>query len=349
MILKGLKYSILIGLEGLIILFAVWYPYSLLTNIPFLDPFEHNLIGGVVSSISNFKLHVEHVIFTSLSFIRWLTPPLSILLILFYISRSFNFIKSGKIYPEDMIAVLPFILISFYLFVVAGAPYGFPKYFYPAMPFVCILVASLFDNLIFKMKELFPYALLFSLIFLYSLLIIGDPLLLDIRLEQRFLEIFKNMLLYSLPTIILIPTLCLVKKISFTKSIALSCLLSFIPLCIFINYLQLNADYSTNYDYGTKGIIATAEFVKSHTSPDSVIFSQKEIAYYSNRKYFYISRSTIVEDLNKYNSWIDQNKIRFITITPFIVAKDEKVSSFLSQYELTKTIGSYYIYDTKIS
>lgn len=49
---------------------------------------------------------------------------------------------------------------------------------------------------------------------------------------------------------------------------------------------QSSQDYATSYDYGQRGFVDTVSYVRTHTDPNDVIVSMKDIGYAAHRRYF---------------------------------------------------------------
>jgi hypothetical protein len=49
---------------------------------------------------------------------------------------------------------------------------------------------------------------------------------------------------------------------------------------------QNSSDYATTYDYGQRGFLDTIGYVRTHTAPDDLIVSMKDIGYAARRRYF---------------------------------------------------------------
>lgn len=52
-----------------------------------------------------------------------------------------------------------------------------------------------------------------------------------------------------------------------------------------VSFYQSRVEYSTTYDYGQRGLVETAEFVRTHTRPDDLISSMKDLGLLAERRY----------------------------------------------------------------
>jgi Dolichyl-phosphate-mannose-protein mannosyltransferase len=114
---------------------------------------------------------------------------------------------------------------------------------------------------------------------------------------------------------------------------------------------QAKAPYATTYDYGQTGFMDTVGFIRSHTGPDDLIVSMKDIGYRSQRRYFenyaalYVGQATA----DKLIAVMDSGKAAFMIFTEGRGQDELYMYPPLKQWvldhcTLVRSFGNYRIY-----
>jgi len=208
--------------------------------------------------------------------------------ILSILSILFAFKKNRKAPYFILIAfwsLLPFITFGFF-----PAPFGFPKYFTPAIPPLSILLDSYIGEQIYRIKNkseqshLIFIGSFFTLIFFILQLFLFEPTPEALTYVQFFL----------VPCFIVIPLLVVIlfrqkiiefKERSIRRYIAALTVVAFIYASGMTGIFSAS-NSSTHYWIGITGTKETGVYLKAHTSNTDILIATKDVAYYANRTFF---------------------------------------------------------------
>ncbi len=346
--LRGLKNTFIIGVLAVSVFLLSWGVYSAIFNFPFWIPFEHNL--GFLDNFNQVSpLQTIFLILWSVkNLLFWMTPTFFILVLVILLRRITSYIKLKRLSHSDFLLVYSFIIMIFFTFMQQTA-YGFPKYFIPIMPVFSVLIADFLAGFKFgNSKKLFQYSIFLILILmLFNFFILKDPFVehnifftKSITLEENLTDyLFYNLkgLLFFVPFIAAFLYFLILRYKPY-KSLIISSVIVLISTCVYIDFIQAKADYSTNYAYGQRGVLEAAEYVRANTNTDDIIISPQSIAYYAKRK-FYMSYPTMPEFLERFDNIIDTQQIPLIVVSP-----SEKLPDFSEKYAFDRTIGHFRVY-----
>ncbi|MCP4228990.1 MAG: hypothetical protein GY771_02430 [bacterium] len=290
---RKIGYVALIGVVGAAVFAAVYFPYALLMDLPWQQPFTHSVSraleagGGVPLYIVLAKRLIRLVL--------WTMPPTLIVASLAFWVRRKEWL-AGRLTPGDFALLTGVVIFVFYLFV-GGEAYGFPKYDVPVIPLFAVAVGAQFGYKLGKEKP-FSIAFVLGLALLYYVLAVRDPLYYPYMFGELMLRgVAKSVLL---------------------KTIALNVGLSLIPLVLFpfvsrrggrpMIYVllaltagpslignQVYRDYSHRYNYGEEGLEQVIETV--HALPeDAVVVVPIDVAFGEGYEHEHYATADLLSD-----------------------------------------------------
>ena len=280
-------------------------------------------------------------------FVYWITIPL--LTIIGIASTRFLLDKSSS--SEDKVAkvLIMMSLLTTIFYIALMSPFGgFFKY--PFAVFGLLLLSIIFF--------IHKYLDISKLNYMYAFIALS----LGFVIEKIFWE--DSMFLSLKPFEFLPVVLAIIVVFYFllTKLVSRKTLLStFMLFLIFfaigfqfsISRIQALSSYPTKYLYGQSGLQDTAEYLRSNTTSDEIIWGMKDIGYYVNNKYhesyaFYFNESG-KDDLLKI---IKERKIRYYVATTGIGQDNidyyTHIRNVLDTYTVKdKQFGNFVIYKLK--
>jgi hypothetical protein len=262
----------------IIVLIAFWFSYGFLyTKLILSDIGSFQFSGAkaldLILGKNTFQNSFDHLMFSLVSntgaIMIW-SSPILILLLLTPIPK--NIIKLNDLQILCLINVL-FIYIAYTFVLKIQATAGFPKYHYPMYAFLLILVS----NYLIRIEVNFNWYVLSTAVMLTTLYIyfIGDPIInfYIFGREKKYYDIIKYFgILLFIITLFVIAIKFLLLKINLNESLLLPIVLTLIITNTASWVSRANANYSTNYWYGTKGILETIIFSNKLPKDKTVYF-----------------------------------------------------------------------------
>jgi hypothetical protein len=164
-------------------------------------------------------------------------------------------------------------------------------------------------------NSLYIYLFLIVIGFILMVFMLGDPNLSRNNLRETiwaagvYIGIFiVIMLLLKISWKFLLKT-----NIPWRNVIVTSMVLGLATNCIYIDLVQVNADYSVRYYYGERGIDDVVDYIKSNTNGSSIIIAPKDVAFYTELRY-YDSFGEWIDDPAVMNATIDEQQIAFLIL-----------------------------------
>jgi hypothetical protein len=120
-----------------------------------------------------------------------------------------------------------------------------------------------------------------------------------------------------------------------------------------VGWAQAKLRYSTTYNYGQLGMADTVAYIRSHTSPDDIISSMKDVGLMSERRYYENYGAFYEQPLtDKLIDNLETGKIRYAVFTqgngedqldtaPALEGEVERTCELVAQF------GNYLIYEPK--
>jgi len=261
-----------------IILISFWFSYGflytkyILSNIGSFQ-FSGSKALDLILGKNTFQNSFDHLIFSLVSntgaIIIW-SSPILILLLLIIVPK--NFIKLNDIQILCFInALLIYIAYTFVLKIQATA--GFPKYHYPMYAFLLILVSDYLIRIDIHFNwYVLGIAMMLTTLYIYF---IGDSIInfYIFGREQKYYDIIKDIvILLFIITLFVLAIKYLLFKINLNESILLPIVLTLIITNSGSWISRASTNYSTNYWYGTKGIMETIKFSNKLPKDKTVYF-----------------------------------------------------------------------------
>jgi len=348
-LLRIIKIFIIAGLAAFLIIVA----YGKIFDLNWIDIFNHN---SIFYFLMYFIKNPYEITFKALWFFKiffYFATPFFIFLFIFVIflilkkiyHRKINYIKENK----DMFVLLFYALLSIALILICGVTgYNFPKYYIATV--VPILVALIYFsseiNLKDYLKKYWKILLLTSILILaYYAIFLKDPLIPEIEgrvkttsLMDAVKPILTRSIMYSIVPLFLSLGLFIVIK---EKRLWFILFFLFILTTLYIQAIQLRANYSTHVIYGDKGLQEVLEFMKG--KPPNQIMGYPHVIYYIDYKNCY-ELTSVYFNLPKFQELINTKSINWIILYPkdMVLLKEE-----LDDFEVEKNIGSYIILKRK--
>lgn len=351
-------------IAGALLFVISWYVYCLAMNRQFSGPF---LYAWGAFTDKGSSLTAVQVLNNVLQTTLWIGIfPVLLLLVVVY-RRGRAFVKDRRVSLEDGFLLSGLGLLLGYLFV-GGALFGYPKYQAPAIPLLCVFsgiwlsreqrepVAPIFKNRDFA-------ALLVLLACLIQIIIMGDWIyILRYQIREAVAAMsptYPEMLSRIGVKVILFCVACgglfaVAMRFSFKKSIGLLYIFS-IGSALGIALLQSVGGYHTGYNYGGKGTIEAAEYVRERVPAESVVIAPSEVIYYLRLpNSFYQPDAFWTDSVQLERRLADQNTsgLVYSVATNTIlqvqtILTNRAVQELLSRHYDQTTVGTYTIWVRK--
>lgn len=291
---------------GVFLFVASWYLYCCNTEIFFWGPFKYTL-----GSFQGKKGHLtlSYISQNIIYLILWIGTFSSLLFTILVIERGKRYIKKPAINQEDIFLWIGVSLMFGYTFV-GGTLFGYPKYHSPAIPllyiYACIVLSRFkeFENI--HSKAVLSIVII-ALAFVVQFLVIGDLLFI-------FRYSLRNAIAFALPLypiliniavkislffLIFATIFAIFSWTSFRKAWLLLLVLFVIGTNTGTAFVQNSANYHTGYNYGGKGTVEAAQFIRENVPAQSFVFAPSEIIYYLELPKSKHLRNPIWTDINE--------------------------------------------------
>jgi 4-amino-4-deoxy-L-arabinose transferase-like glycosyltransferase len=312
---RGLLESLVIGVVGGIIFLATWILYCNLFDLPFLQPFMHN-IGYVGVGTNEIHFLLTHLWgFKNILF--WATPFFILLILVVSLNRAKIYHKNRKLEAIDFLIIVGLLIFLEYLIVGSHQAADFPRYFIPMMPLFSVVFAGYFERVKeLTRKDLNAVVFVSMIIIAHSILVLKDPLLID-RIIFNTASIYKIAeetavvtVLYFLPFVI---SYAIFRALKVKNAFMLSIILPLLICGVYIDAIQVKADYATCYFYGERGMIETIDYLSSHIDNSDAVIARKDVVYYLAVKEFY----RLPENPEELERLIDSKDVEYIIINKY--------------------------------
>ena len=277
---------------GILAFVGEWFVYCKAKDLPFLYPFQYTLDRFLYRSSGQGGFRIDKIFLNLVYLTLWVGPFTVMLFLILAARRLFNFLNNRQIKGEDYFLIGALVLVGTYLFV-GGVPFGFPKYQLPGIILMYVfgaLALNQSDQFKISQVHLKNILIVMGAAFLIQILILHDPLyLLRYQLREAAAS-FPPLIYQSTVRAIVLKTV-----LYFSLSLALGIFLfksGFIKNFVFlltlfamgsnlgINWLQNIGGYQTGYDYGIRGTVEAARFIRSRVPHLEPIVVPSELVYY---------------------------------------------------------------------
>lgn len=343
---KGLQETIVIGLVGGTVFLTTWILYCDFFDLPFLQPFIHN-IGYIGVGTNKMHFLLTHLWgFKNILF--WATPFFILPILIISINRAKIYLKNRKLEAIDFLVIVGLLIFLEYLIVGSYQTADFPRYFSPMMPMFSVVFAGYFGMVKeLTRKDLHVVSFVSLIIIAYLILVLKDPLLID-RVIFNTGAIYKIVeetavvtVLYLLPFII---SYTIFRALKVKTAFMLSIIVPLLMCGVYIDAIQVKADYATAYFYGESGMKDTIDYLSPRIDDNDAVIAKKDVAYYLAVKELYeLPKSA--EELEKL---IENRDIEYIILKKegyFTSLRYKDVTELIdTKYELDKEFGDYKVY-----
>ena len=280
-------------LMGILLFVGSWNVYCHYAHVPFAEPFRYTLQAFWGRSIKPDTAGLSQVVLSLFFFTLWIGIPLTILFVGISVRRGCEFIKRCTLHPTDLFLFGGLVLIVGYT-LVGGASFGYPKYQMPAISLLLVYIGLLGTRLgegiggkgygwvcaICSILVLAQYFLIGDLLYPFKYAM-REALAYDLPSYRQILgtAILKGTLLVILAAVLY----CLGRKRIPSGHTLLLLLVISLGSNTGMTIRQGAADYHTGYNYGGRGTIETAEYIRGIVPLDGVVIGPSELIYYLNR------------------------------------------------------------------
>ncbi|MFC1804803.1 ArnT family glycosyltransferase [Candidatus Omnitrophota bacterium] len=293
---KGLHLAV-VFISGFIIFFIFYLLYCAWLDLPWYVIFK--MLGVYLTySIGSTKLASSCLksIYDILRVVLWFSPFFLLLWVWSVVDSRHEILRNKGLGSGSGLLIVVSAAIFFCYLIIAPLTHSFPKYLFPVVSMISILIANiavkLKDQITGNLKILITVT---GLLLIYNILFVGDLLYLtNYGIKERIIsgnfsasvrqqETLKMLLKISL---LLIPSLGIViflrKKMKFKliHSVVFSFLIMFIASSLSLNIIQYKAKYNVVYAYGKQGTQEVIDFLKARLGGQDRVIAPYEIVYY---------------------------------------------------------------------
>ncbi len=291
-------------------------------------------LTGVLNNLQNIK-----------GFVFWPTVPVITLFAIAFMGIMLDTEKNEGTKIKKLLVLTSLLVTIFYTALIA--PFGgFFKYPFPVFGIFILTIALFYDRYFKERKVSAVYALAATL--------------LGFLLERAYWKdsmFYLNARFESLAVLLLIVVICFVFLRTYTHRVLASLLILYIFFCIgfqlSISRIQATSHYSTKYLYGQTGLDQTAAYLRTNTDPQEVIWSMKDVGYYTNNRYYesypyYFDKSLEGDLVSK----LQEGKVRYYVATTGIGEDNidyyPEIGRILDTYAIKeKQFGNFVVYKSK--
>ena len=342
---RSLLVTALTALVGLAIFLVTYLTYCFMLHLPAVYTFSfllQSFTKGTSGGISLFDKILFNITFLN-DFIYWVTLPLTTLIVAgFY--NALSKIKNRGYDISLLLGILALLTTIFYICLIS--PFGgFFKYPFAVFSLLLLLPSVFLAEYIYQSRKnnLILTAFAFFIFIGYiETKYFSDTVFKTHIMPNHYLELL-------IASVFFWYAVCKMQL----KSIALFLFAFTLGWSVGLSRVQAIATYPTKYDYGQIGLDESVSYLKTRLSPDDIIWSMKDIGYYSNNHY--IESYGYYFDKKLENNLVDllhEKKVKYFVGTVNI-GEDRldaypSIKKILDENALFETqIGNYMIYKNK--
>lgn len=354
---RGIKDAIirttLITGTGIAFFLASFYPVSLIQQIDFAGPFARTIgdSGSIVSGIGTAAI-LFHRIWAVKNFFFWMTPAFLLLISIIFLNRLSKYRTKSLVEPADFLLIFGIANLAASLLIAPDA-YGFPKYI-EAVPFFSIAISCFVIQMgcftAYK-KHAFLISALAAALLLFSALLVKDPFITHNIFWTQHMSFGSDFAKYVLANaaglLFFVPAAISLIAFSFLRlqrmqSIAASLFFLAIFTSLYIGVIQSQADYSTSYAYGQRGLTEVVNYLKENSSPNDSMLGRIDICAHARLK-CYLSYPQSEEVARQvFAEAIGDKTLRYAVLSPSENAGN--FPGFYRDFSLEREIGHFEIY-----
>ncbi len=359
-LLKGVK---VFGLGALLFLATYWlFCYSLDLNFYYtFDFLLHSFSkGSGASDWAQILTKIQANLVLSDTFFSWILYPFAILFcfsfILVLIYKDVREYANGQF----VLSILALFITFFYLGLIA--PFGgFFKYPFPVFSLFCLVVSLVLAKLLSDCSKRFLIGLssVTVLCFLGVLVLqINYPsdhkqvasFITGVYINYyNYLLMFAGVFLLVLAGVVLFLLFVFKRAATVTLCVLFGCV---VGLGLGVSRNHALSSYPTKYSYGQVGMDETVEYLRTHLNEGEIIWSMKDVGFYSGNHYIESYPYLFDEDVISKIMEFKQQGVRYFVATKRIGEDNLEAYPKVQQAldlccELDKVFGNYYIYKAK--
>ncbi|HLD06232.1 MAG TPA: glycosyltransferase family 39 protein [Candidatus Nanoarchaeia archaeon] len=274
-----------VGVGSTLLFVGTWYLYTQLISGPFLTPFQTTLFGRIVGDSLSFSLVLRHIANFAYH-LFWFSPAFILLLLFALGERAKDYWRTRSASVLDFFAL--YIVVTWGAYLIRAPNIN---YLFPIVPIAVILLSfSVHRHLHISAKAAWRGVACMLALFAYYLLL-PDPLLLlqDILpWDAGSLPMLLALAAYVAPVAAVAFPLAARNQRLF---VAL-CIILLVPMSLSLAVTQAFASYSTEILYGREGYVETLAYAQKHVSPNDLVVTEDEIAYFNGNRFYPVNPLT---------------------------------------------------------
>lgn len=283
---------LMVFISGFAFFCFFWISYCFKFNYPPLIIFQN-----LTKYASGFKHTViSPFLYDIFRTILWFSPFFLLLWLTKVIENIFAKLRyKTSVDGKELLTIISLIIFLFYLFAYPSN-HAFPKYLFPVISFMCILVADIIAEVKQDMLHgIKTFIVIVGLVIICNIIFVGDLMYLaNYTIKDKFIrsgfdilvlhkELFNLLLrLLSLAGLTLFIFIFYRKKekLKFASAGIITLFIMFLSCSLALDIIQYRAKYQLTYTYGKEGAQDVVRFLKTTISSDSRIIAPYEVVYY---------------------------------------------------------------------
>ncbi len=278
-------------LLGIAVFALSWFVYCRVHGYPSLFLWDYTLFMFLFRTSSEGGFRFDKLLQGLVYFTFWLGPFVTAFFLSVVLKRMIDFCHQRKLGLEDAFLIGGVGIVILYT-LVGGLPFGFPKYQSPGIALMMVfggLAVKRMGNPVFPSVSFGKILLIAGTAFLIHFLTLGDPLYV-LRYSLREAAVSAPAVYKGLIKMLVMKTAF---YLVFFAALGVVCwkkglIRNFLPLLIIFSIgsnlamgiLQNTSPYNTGYNYGIRGTIDSARFIRENTKPGDFVVVPSEIVYY---------------------------------------------------------------------
>ena len=249
----------------------------------------------------------------------------------------FIFKKDKRVEINLLKTISLFFLI---VMIIRAVSISFPRYYSPILPLIFLGFSMWILPIDFKNKSVLKILIVLLLFLMPYYLMRKDwylPIYLYVNGESNVKEVAMSLLLVGLP---IIAAFCFIRNKIYFKLILL---MIYITQAISLGSFQARANYSTNHQYGTKGLEKTLVYIKKN-----IPLNEQNKIYFPFYDYHFNRNNVLYSDYSKIRKWTEFGGCIYVVGRKYDFEKkypitEKERETLLQQYKTIAVIDSYII------
>jgi len=235
----------------------------------------------------------------------------------------------------------------FTFFVYGATGFNFPKYYAPALPLMSIFIVFMLKEIKFKIgKSYWTYSILFIILAVYSVFLLGDPIIPEISstvntlaISAAIVALSKNFLLYFIVPLLI--SYIFVFRLKMKNKFFIGLIILILFFYIYIGIIQATANYSTHHQYGIFGTEEVANYFKKQGINSKSVATYPAVGYYIGYNKYY-DLTFVYNDKQRLDEFVLENEeVEYIVM--FEKDFDRIGRENLRDFEEEEVFGNYFV------